>query len=99
MTNRNKKKKRRKLSLTGIAFFLFTFSLVMWLLTSLFVNTRNTSLTMKIQSMNEELALLKSQNQTLSYEIQTLENKDRVFAAAQLAQLDQVSDNIISIGD
>ena len=47
--------------------------------------------------MNEELALLKSQNQSLTYEIASLENKDRVFAAAAAADLDQVSDNIISV--
>ena len=47
--------------------------------------------------MNEELSVLKSQNQSLSYEISSLENKDRVFAAAVAADLDQVSDNIISV--
>ena len=47
--------------------------------------------------MNEELAVLKTQNQTLSFEISNLENKDRVFAAATAANLDQVSDNIISV--
>ncbi|MBQ2505349.1 MAG: hypothetical protein II526_03185, partial [Erysipelotrichaceae bacterium] len=61
------------------------------------VNTMNAKLTMKIQTMNEELAVLKTQNQTLSFEISNLENKDRVFAAATAANLDQVSDNIISV--
>ncbi|MBQ2231971.1 MAG: hypothetical protein II423_00935 [Erysipelotrichaceae bacterium] len=61
------------------------------------MNTMNAKLTMKIQTMNEELAVLKTQNQTLSFEISNLENKDRVFAAATAANLDQVSDNIISV--
>ena len=72
-------------------------SLVAWLASSLLVNTMNAKLTMKIQTMNEELAVLKTQNQTLSFEISNLENKDRVFAAATAANLDQVSDNIISV--
>ena len=93
------KKKRRRLSLNGLAIVLFTVALISWLLTSLLVNTVNTSLTMKIQTMNEELAQLKSENQTLNYEIQSLENKDRVFEVAQAANLDQLADNIISIGD
>ena len=52
---------------------------------------------MKIQTMNEELSMLKSQNQSLSFEISNLESKDRVYAAAVAANLDQVSDNIISV--
>ena len=91
------KKKRRRLSLNGIAIILFSFSLIACLASSLLVNTMNTKLTMKIQTMNEELTVLKSQNQSLTYEISNLENKDRVFAAATAANLDQVSDNIISV--
>ena len=91
------KQKRRRLSFTGFSIVLFTLSLFAWLASSLLVNTINTRLTMKIQTMNEELAVLKSQNQSLSYEISGLENKDRVFAAAVAANLDQVSDNIISV--
>ena len=93
------KKKKRKLSLNGIAIIIFTLSLLSWLASSLLINTVNTSLTMKIQSMNEELDTLKNQNQTLNFEISTLGNKDRVYAAAAAANLDQVTDNIISVGD
>ena len=93
------KKKRRRLSFNGLAIVLFTIALISWLLTSLLVNTVNTSLTMKIQTMNEELAQLQAANQTLTYEIQSLENKDRVFEVAQAADLDQLTDNIISVGD
>ncbi|MBR4469885.1 MAG: hypothetical protein IKS54_01030 [Erysipelotrichaceae bacterium] len=91
------KKKRRRLSLNGFAIILFTFALFAWLASSLLVNTLNTRLTMKIQTMNEELSMLKSQNQSLSFEISNLESKDRVYAAAVAANLDQVSDNIISV--
>ncbi|MBQ1288217.1 MAG: hypothetical protein IIY22_06630 [Erysipelotrichaceae bacterium] len=91
------KRKRRRLSFHGFAIVLFSLSLVAWLASSLLVNTMNAKLTMKIQTMNEELAVLKTQNQTLSFEISNLENKDRVFAAATAANFDQVSDNIISV--
>ena len=91
------KKKRRRLSLNGIAIILFTFALLSWLVSSLLVNTANTRLTMKIQTMNEELAILKAQNQTLNYEISNLESKERIYAAAAEANLDQYTDNIISI--
>ena len=92
-------KKRRRLSFNGVAFVMFSIALISWLFTSLLVNTVNTSLTMKIQTMNEELAQLQVANQTLTYEIQSLENKDRVFEVAQAADLDQLTDNIISVGD
>ena len=91
------KKKRRRLSFNGFAIILFSFSLLAWLASSLLVNTLNARLTMKIQTMSEELTVLKSQNQSLTYEISNLESKDRVYAAAAAADLDQVSDNIISV--
>ena len=90
-------KKKRRLSMNGFALVLFTFSLIAWLATSLLVNTVNNNLTMKIQSMNEELASLRSENQVLTYEINNLENKDRIYAAAEAANMNQVTDNIISV--
>lgn len=92
------KKKKRRLSLKGVAAISFSLSLIAWLISSLLINTINTSLIMKIQSMNDELAELKSVNQTLNYEIQSLENKDRIYEVAQAAMLDQVAENIISVG-
>ena len=92
------KKKRRRLNLNGIAVLAFSLSLIAWLISSLLINTINTSLIMKIQSMNDELTALKSENQTLNYEIQSLENKDRIYEVAQAQSLNQVAENIISIG-
>ena len=89
--------KVRRLSLNGFALIVFTFSMIAWLITTLLVNTINTSLTMKIQTMSEELAMLKNENQSLNYEIQTLENKDRVYEVAQAANMDQITENIISV--
>ena len=85
--------------MNGIAIIAFSLSLLCWLASSLIVNTINASLAMKIQSMNEELAILKNQNQSLTYEISNLGNKDRVYAAAAAANLNQVTENIISIGE
>ena len=91
------KKKRRRLKLQGFAIVLFSFAFIAWLGTTLFVNTINASLTMKIQQMTDELASLTEENQTLNFEIQTLENKDRIYEVAQTANMDQIQDNIISI--
>ncbi|MBO4358645.1 MAG: hypothetical protein IKX97_03880 [Erysipelotrichaceae bacterium] len=91
------RRKRRKLNLSGLATVLFTFSLIAQLATSLLVNTINTSLAMRIQAMNEEIAILKTENQNLTYEINTLENKDRIYEIAEQANLYQDSDNIIAV--
>lgn len=91
------KRKRRKLRLQGFAIIFFTFALISWLGTTLFINTINASLTMKIQAMEDELSQLNTENQSLSFEIQTLENKDRIYEVAQTANMDQIQDNIISI--
>lgn len=93
------KTKKRKLRLQGFAIILFSFALIAWLGTTLFVNTINASLTMKIQQMNDELASLTEENQTLHFEIQTLENKDRIYEVASMANLNQIQDNIISINN
>lgn len=90
-------KKRRRVRLSGFAVLFFSFALITWLITSLFVNTINASLTMKIQSMNEELEKISVDNQSLNFEIQTLENKDRVYELAAATNMDQIQDNIIAI--
>lgn len=91
------KRKKRKIRLQGLSIIVFTISLVAWLATSLFINTINVSLTMKIQKMNDELVELTNQNQTLNIEIQTLENKDRIYEVAETANMYQNQENIISI--
>lgn len=91
------KRKKRRLKLQGFAFLFFTAALLLWVGSTLFINTINASLTMKIQQLNEELTSLTEENQTLNFEIQSLENKDRIYEVAQTANMDQIQDNIISI--
>ena len=91
------KRKKRRLRIEGLAKLLLSIAIIAWISTSLFVNTKNAELTVKIQKMNEELASLAQENQSLSFEIQTLESKDRIYEVAQTANMDQIQDNIISI--
>ncbi len=91
------KKKKRRLSFVAKAGIFFIFSLVCLLGSRLYVGTMNTSLTIKIQKMNNEIASLKAENQNLNIEIQTLQNKERVYVIAEDAGLNQNQDNIISI--
>ena len=64
------KKKKRKFRPSII---LFMFSLLCYLGSTLIVNTTNASLTMRIQTMNEELEKIQIENKTLNYEIENLE--------------------------
>lgn len=91
------KRKKRRLRLQGFALIFCTFAGILWLGTTLFVNTINASLTIEIQKMNDELTAISQENDTLNYEIQTLENKDRIYELAATANMDQIQDNIISI--
>ncbi len=91
------KKKRRRLSFNGIAIIMFTISFVVFMISNLLINTINTNLTIKIQKMTDELNTLKNDNQNLNFEIQSLENKDRVYVIAQAANMNQTQDNIVSV--
>lgn len=91
------KKKRRRIRIEAVAVIMISLSLICWLLSSLFVNTINTSLTIKIQQMNNQVELLKNENQSLNIEIQSLQNKERVYVIAKDAGLDQNQDNVISV--
>ena len=88
----NKKRRKLKKEFVFITVFLLAYFGVV-----LFTNTLNTNLTMKIQKINEEIELITKENKTLNYEIQNLENKDRVYEIAQTADMGQINDNIISV--
>lgn len=94
-----RKRKKRKLRFEVISFCICAFTCALWLLSTLFVGTINTSLTMEIQNKTNEINLLKGENKDLNIEIQTLQNKDRVYVLAQSAGLDQNQENIVAIGD
>ncbi len=64
---------------------------------TLFTNSKNTELTIKIQEKNIELASLRNENTSINIEIQSLENKDRVYVIAQAANMNQIQDNVVSV--
>ena len=92
------RRRKRKTNKVGrFAILIFTLSLISLLATSLFVGTYNTNLTMEIQNMTSQIASLKAENEKINIEIASLENKDRVYAVASDAGLNQNQDNIVSI--
>lgn len=93
----NNKNKRRKLNWYNISKLFLFLAAFGFLACSLFINTRNTNLSMKIQEANEELNRLKTENASINIEIQSLENKDRVYVIAQAADMNQNQANIVSV--
>ncbi len=92
-----RRKKRKTNKLEKFAVLFFTVAIVLATATSLFVGTYNTNLTMEIQNMNNQIASLKSDNEKITIEISSLENKERIYTVASDAGLDQNQENIISI--
>ena len=90
-------RRKRRLSFISKCTIVMSISLVAWLFTSLFIGSLNTTLTIDIQNMNNELATIKAQNQQLNIDIQTLQNKYRVYTIAKDAGLNQNQDNVVSV--
>lgn len=88
---------KRRLRFEAFAFILFTLATIATLFSNLFIGSMQNSLTMQIQNMNYESETIKTENEKLSIEIQTLQNKDRVYTIAQDAGLEQNQDNVVSI--
>lgn len=93
------RRKRRRLSFLSKCTIVLTISLLSWLSASILVGSINTNLTIEIQKMSYEVASLKADNQELNIEIQTLQNKDRIYTMAADAGLVQNQDNIISVNE
>ena len=91
------RKKKRRINWFNVSCILISISLLFYLFISLVTSTTNTNLTMKIQQANIELANLQAENASINIEIQSLENKDRVYVIAEAADLNQIQDNIVSV--
>lgn len=91
------KRKKRKMKFVFKSSILLTVALLSWLFVSVVVGSINTSLTIEIQKMNSEIDNYKQENQQLNIEIQTLQNKDRIYTIASEAGLEQSQDNVVSL--
>lgn len=92
-----RKKTRKTNRFNQFCVIMFTIAIIAQVGVSLFVGTYNTNLTMEIQNMSNQISTLKENNEKITIEISSLENKDRVYEVAQTAGLDQNQDNVISI--
>lgn len=77
-----RKKKKYKVTLLGWSLFFFFISVILWLWSSLYINQRNNALTMKIQKLQGEIAVLRTENSTLNGQIEGLKSPERVYQIA-----------------
>ena len=90
--------RKKKWSTTlKIGVFYFLPCLVFYFVCSIYLKSYNNSLASEIQSKTLEIENLKQENQQLTIDIQTLQNKDRVYTIAENSGLHQNQDNIINI--
>ena len=90
-------KKRRKIRLEAVAVLLIIPAVILSVFSSLFLRQTKASLMIRIQNMNNECTSLRTENQRLAIEIQTLQNKDRIYNLAMEAGLQQNEANVISM--
>lgn len=90
-------RKRRLSSTAKIGMFYFLPCLIMYFICSIYLKSYNNSLSSEIQSKQIQIETIKQENQQLAIDIQTLQNKERVYTIAENSGLQQNQENIINI--
>lgn len=89
--------KRKHIKLQGLLVLVFTFALIAYIASSIFLRAYNVQLTVQIQSVRNEIVLLEQSNSVLSVEIQSLSSKERVMAIALDDGLSVNQENVVMI--
>lgn len=89
--------KRKHIKLQGVIFLAFTFALIAFITSSIFLRAYNVQLSVSIQSVRNEIVLLGQSNEVLNVEIQSLSSKERVMAIATDAGLSVNQENVVMI--
>jgi len=97
MAKLRKRKITKEEKLRRFAVCLFGVALLSLLASSLYVGSANTSLTIKIQKMTNQINSIKADNENLNIAIAGLQNKERVYVIALEEGLELNQENVISI--
>lgn len=89
--------KRKHIKLQGVLILAFTFALISFITSSIFLRAYNVQLSVSIQSVRNEIILLEQSNEVLNVEIQSLSSKERVMAIATDAGLSVNQENVVMI--
>ena len=91
--------KKRKIKKFNLAAFIFILAVVSHILSSLFIQSYNNDLSMKIQQTKQTIESTKTNNDALKVNIQSLSASERVIEIADGAGLSLNQNNIISISN
>lgn len=89
------RKTKKRFKLEALAILLCTFVTLTFVFTSIVLRSVNVSLSVKVQNNTQAVAQLEGQNKTLSKEIQTLSDYERVAAIAKQAGLTLNNSNVV----
>ena len=92
-------KKYRKLNLVGFTIMFALFSASFYLATTLFLRTKNNTLSAQKQNIERQIAQIQTQNDAIKVEIQTLSSSDRVDEIAAGSGMSRNQNNVITITD
>ena len=92
-------KKRKTLRLTGIVFVMFMVSFVVFLGSSIFLRSYNVSMNYTKYQLENQIARVKSDNETLKLEIRELGNYDRIANIINAEHMTVNDSNVRVIGD
>jgi cell division protein FtsL len=88
-------KTRKKIRLDALAVLCFSLVLMTYFFTSIVLRSVNVSMSVQVQNHTQAIAQIESQNKTLSKEIQTLSDYERVAAIAKEAGLTLNNSNVV----
>lgn len=90
-------KKKKVLRIDRLVKLVFIISLFAAMGSSLFLRSYNNSLTMRVQSTEDEIATLKAENDAYKVAIQDLSNKERVLSIAEMEGMAMNQGNVVTI--
>ena len=92
-----RKNKPKKFKLVRFSYILFGFSVLLYLVSALFLRTINNSLSSEVQELQNKIAQIEQENEFKEIEIAQLSRRDRVDNIADENGLRMDEDNIITI--
>lgn len=90
------KKRKRRINWKRISMMIFSFSAIMYLLSSVFLRSYNSELNVKKQNYQEQIAALNKDNESAQMEVNQLSTYDRISAIASADGM-SVTSNIITV--
>lgn len=94
-----KKRKRRRFKPLNFGLLIFSFTVVVWIFSSILIKAEEVSLQVSIQNTRETIAQTKLSNEQLALEISDLANYQRVATIAKDEGLQTYQTNVISLDD